>query len=139
MNIHRMIPYRLRGLNLTAIVAFCAVALAYTVSVASPFIWKIQLPKTDFTQKSVDLDEIRSGGPGKDVIPAIDKPQFQPVKKIVEDNLYSAKEPVIGLILNGDARAYPLQVLMWHEIVNDVVGGIPVTVTYCPLCNSAFF
>jgi hypothetical protein len=41
------------------------------------------------------------------------------------------------LVLNGDARAYPLQILMWHEIVNDVVGGVPVTVTYCPLCNSA--
>lgn len=46
-------------------------------------------------------------------------------------------EPVIAFELNGDARAYPLQIMTWHEIVNDVVGGVPVTVTFCPLCNSA--
>jgi hypothetical protein len=46
-------------------------------------------------------------------------------------------EPVIALEINGDARAYPLQILTWHEIVNDVVGELPVTVTFCPLCNSA--
>ncbi len=43
----------------------------------------------------------------------------------------------MGLEINGDARAYPLRVLMWHEIVNDTVGDMPVTVTYCPLCNAA--
>ena len=47
------------------------------------------------------------------------------------------REPVIGLVINGDARAYPLRIMMWHEIANDVVGGVPVTVTYCPLCNTA--
>jgi hypothetical protein len=47
-----------------------------------------------------------------------------------------AQEPVLALEVKGDARAYPLQILMWHEIVNDVVGGLPVTVTFCPLCNS---
>ena len=133
----RMIPRPTRGLNLTMVVVFCAVATAFAVSAASPLIWKMQWPKTDFSQKSVDLNEIRSGGPGKDGIPAIDNPQFLPLKKIIEDKYYGAKEPVISLVLNGDARAYPLQILLWHEIVNDVVGGVPVTVTYCPLCNSA--
>ena len=104
---------------------------------ASPWIWKMQWPKTDFAMKSVDLEEIRPGGPGKDGIPAIDEPRFGPVGTIIAEKRYGHEEPVIGLILNGDARAYPLQILMWHEIVNDVVGGIPVTVTYCPLCNSA--
>jgi hypothetical protein len=47
------------------------------------------------------------------------------------------REPVIGLIVNGDARAYPLRILIWHEIVNDTVGGVPVAVTFCPLCNAA--
>ena len=47
------------------------------------------------------------------------------------------QEPVVGLTIDGDARAYPLRILTWHEIVNDVVGGTPVAVTYCPLCNSA--
>ncbi|MFQ5875457.1 MAG: DUF3179 domain-containing protein, partial [Dehalococcoidia bacterium] len=46
-------------------------------------------------------------------------------------------EPVISFELNGDARAYPIQVLIWHEVVNDVVGGVPVVVTFCPLCNTA--
>ena len=137
MNILRMIPRPGRGLNLTMVVVFCAAAIAFAVSAASPLIWKMQWPKTDFSQKSVDLSEIRSGGPGKDGIPAIDHPRFLPLKKIIEDKIYGAREPVIGVVLNGDARAYPLQILMWHEIVNDVVGGIPVTVTYCPLCNSA--
>ena len=137
MKILRMIPRPARGLNLTMVVVFCAAAIAFAVSAASPLIWKMQWPKTDFTQKSVDLNEIRSGGPGKDGIPAIDNPQFLPLKKIIEDKYYGAQEPVISLVLNGDARAYPLQILLWHEIVNDVVGGVPVTVTYCPLCNSA--
>ena len=46
-------------------------------------------------------------------------------------------EPVIGLVINGDAWAYPLRILIWHEIVNDVVGGVPVAITYAPLCNTA--
>ena len=46
-------------------------------------------------------------------------------------------EPVIGLVINGDAQAYPLRILIWHEIVNDVVGGVPVAITYAPLCNTA--
>ena len=47
------------------------------------------------------------------------------------------EEPVMSLELNGEVKAYPLSILIWHEIVNDEVGGIPVSVTYCPLCNSA--
>lgn len=74
------------------------------------------------------------GGPPKDGIPSIDEPSFIPVAKEAE---LGDTEPVIGLIINGDARAYPLRILMWHEIVNDVVGETPVTVTYCPLCNSS--
>jgi hypothetical protein len=53
----------------------------------------------------------------------------------VED--LAPQEPVIGLQINGDARAYPLRLLIWHEIANDIVGGVPVAVTYCPLCNAA--
>ena len=141
MDIYRMILRLGRGSN-PAVAMICgavvlAFAFAFVVSAASPSIWQRQWPKTDFTQKSVDLNEIRSGGPGKDGIPAIDRPRFLPVKQIVGDKHYGAREPVISLTLNGDARAYPLQILIWHEIVNDVVGGIPVTVTYCPLCNSA--
>ncbi|MFQ5773409.1 MAG: DUF3179 domain-containing protein [Kiloniellaceae bacterium] len=101
---------------------------------AGPEAWKYAWPRTDFTQRSIELSEIISGGPPKDGIPSIDDPQFVAVAEMRE---LAPTEPVIGLEVNGDARAYPLRILTWHEIVNDVVGGVPVTVTYCPLCNSA--
>ena len=90
--------------------------------------------KTDFSKHSVPLSEFRSGGPGKDGIPAIDEPKFISVD--VADFL-EPQEPVIALELSGDARAYPIQILVWHEIVNDVVDGVPVAVTFCPLCHTA--
>lgn len=90
--------------------------------------------KTDFSKTSVDFTEILSGGPPKDGIPPIDNPVFKSVPEIKD---LTPKDPVIGLEINGDARAYPLRVLTWHEIVNDVVGEKPVAVTYCPLCNAA--
>ena len=58
-------------------------------------------------------------------------------KSVVDDKELTPSDPVIGLAIGGDARAYPLRILIWHDIVNDTVAGVPVTVTYCPLCNSA--
>ena len=91
--------------------------------------------RTDFSKHTVPLSEIQSGGPPRDGIPPIDRPSF------VEPSAASAwladNEPVVVYEENGDARAYPLQILIWHEIVNDTVGGRPVTVTFCPLCNTA--
>jgi hypothetical protein len=90
---------------------------------------------TDFSQHSVPYSEILSGGPPKDGIPAIDSPQFVSVGEA--DAWLKPQEPVILFQLGDDVRAYPIQILMWHEIVNDTVGGVPVTVTFCPLCNTA--
>jgi hypothetical protein len=89
--------------------------------------------RTDESKALVPLNEIIAGGPPPDGIPAIDCPAF-----VTPDQAawLKAQEPVLALEVGGDARAYPLQILMWHEIVNDVVGGKPVAVTYCPLCNS---
>ncbi|MGH2571982.1 MAG: DUF3179 domain-containing protein [Actinomycetota bacterium] len=81
----------------------------------------------------VDPAEIISGGPPPDGIPPIDHPEFLDASAV---GFLSPQEPVISLVLGGDARAYPAQIMVWHEIVNDTVGGIPVTVTYCPLCNT---
>jgi hypothetical protein len=89
---------------------------------------------TDFTRHSVPFDEIRSGGPPKDGIPSIDAPQFVPA---AEAGFLRDPEPVIELELGGEVRAYPIQILIWHEIVNDTIGGRPVAVTFCPLCNTA--
>ncbi len=82
----------------------------------------------------VPLDDIISGGPPPDGIPPIDRPAFITPSKAT---WLDSEEPVLVVDIDGDARAYPLQILLWHEIVNDTVGGRPVTVTYCPLCNSA--
>ncbi len=111
---------------------FCLTA---NILVAGPEFWRHEWPNTDFSQTNVESwVEIISGGPPKDGIPALENPDFQPVS--VEDQLQS-REPVITLEIAGELpRAYPIRYLTWHEIVNDEVGGIPIAVTFCPLCNS---
>lgn len=96
--------------------------------------WTLEWPRTDFSRMAVAEEDVLSGGPPKDGIPSIDKPEF--VRADGPHGL-SARDPVISLVVGDTARAYPLRVLMWHEIVNDRIGGIPVAVTYCPLCNAA--
>jgi len=91
--------------------------------------------KTDFSRHSVPLSEFASGGPPRDGIPPIDHPRLIAVAGA--DRFLADREPVIALESGGQARAYPIQILVWHEIVNDRLGGVPVAVTYCPLCNSA--
>ena len=81
----------------------------------------------------VPLDQIVGGGPPPDGIPSIDNPKFIPVQE-ADEKFLEDSDLVLGLNINGDIRAYPLQILVWHEIVNDKVGGTPVAVTYCPLC-----
>ena len=83
---------------------------------------------------SVPLEEIRSGGPPPDGIPPIDDPVFESVAEA--DEWLEPQEPVQVFELGKDVRAYPLAILTFHEIVNDVVDAEPVVVTYCPLCNS---
>ncbi len=90
--------------------------------------------RTDFSKHSVDYAEILLGQV-RDGIPSIDNPKFAPVSDDID--WLAEMEPVIAIEINGDARAYPLQIMTWHEIVNDVVGGEPVLVTFCPLCNTA--
>lgn len=103
-------------------------------SAADPATWAREWPSTDFSRSSVDFDEIISGGPPKDGIPAIDAPQFIPAQ---DETRLDPREPVLSHDPSGaPARAYPIRYLMWHEIVNDEVAGVPIAVTYCPLCNS---
>jgi len=117
------------------LLALAAAAAARSEATATvPADWRSEWPRTDFGRHVVDTAEIRSGGPPRDGIPAIDDPRFVPVR---EAQGLDAREPVLALIVGDDARAYPLRVLIWHEIVNDTVGRIPVAVTYCPLCNTA--
>lgn len=87
-----------------------------------------------FPPPLIDLEQLRSGGPPPDGIPPIDAPKFLPIDEV---EFLQPQDSVLVLEIDGDARAYPTQIMIWHEIVNDVVGGVPVTVSYCPLCNSA--
>ena len=120
-----------------ALAAAVAVALAASTAEAqrsfnpnNPGVWQ-----TDFTKHSVPFDEIFSGGVPRDGIPPIDDPVTSQIAEV--EGLIGDTEPVISVQVNGAARAYPLGVLMRHEIVNDELGGMPIAVTFCPLCNSA--
>jgi len=88
-----------------------------------------------FPDPLIDVGAILSGGPPPDGIPPIDDPQFVSVTEA--DEWINDPEPVLLVDVDGDVRAYPIQIMMWHEIVNDTVGDLPLAVTYCPLCNSA--
>lgn len=122
--------------TLSAIASIVAAIWILTLPAgANPDRWREEgWTQTDFTKTTIEFREILSGGPPKDGIPSIDSPRFAALK---EASALAETEPVIGFEINGDARAYPLRILIWHEIANDVVGGVPVSVTYCPLCNSA--
>lgn len=120
--------------------------------------WQAEWPRTDFTKHSAPLNQILSSV-SRDTIRSIDAPRFAAISNVqIEDGdkkrfpaqrgryrrsmssnsfSLSLRDPVITLEINGDARAYPLRIMMYHEIVNDIVGGRPVAVTYCPLCNTA--
>lgn len=104
-------------------------------ALAGPEFWAHVWPKTDFETTSVESwVEIISGGPPKDGIPALDGPAF--VAASAKTGIAGA-EPVITVEIAGALpRAYPLRYLIWHEIVNDQIGDIPIAVTFCPLCNS---
>lgn len=91
--------------------------------------------ETDWTQHTVPYDEIISGGVPRDGIRSIDDPTFKSIEQT--DEWLTGTEPVIALVIDGEARAYPLSILTQHEIVNDTLNGVPVVVTFCPLCNSS--
>ena len=91
-------------------------------------------PATDFSRTTIELEEVRSGGPPKDGIPALSDPQFVTPEQAAD--WLHPREPVAVVEVAGEARAYPLQILTWHEIVNDTVSGVPLALTFCPLCNS---
>ncbi len=89
------------------------------------------LMETNGIKHNIPLDKIKGGGPPKDGIPSIDNPVFA---NVPDSQFMSDSDTVIGLEINGEKKAYPIFILVWHEIINDKVGGIPVAVTYCPLC-----
>jgi hypothetical protein len=114
-----------------------SVAVAPSAAADSSLIayWRGEWPKTDFAKAAVPLEEIKAGGPPRDGIPPIDRPRFEPVEQA--STWLGPDEPLVALGNGAEARGYPLAILIWHEIVNDTVAGVPVAVVFCPLCNSA--
>ncbi|HUF52974.1 MAG TPA: DUF3179 domain-containing protein [Dehalococcoidia bacterium] len=105
---------------------------------ATPRIPDVEGWLTDWSKSTIDTSELVRGigSPDpRDQIPPIDEPAFESVGEASE--WLDDREPVALFELSGEARAYPLRILTWHEIVNDDVGGAPVVITYCPLCNTA--
>ncbi|WP_299843338.1 DUF3179 domain-containing protein [uncultured Roseovarius sp.] len=102
---------------------------------ADPDFWKHEWTKTNFDKHTIDnWKEILDGGPPKDGIPSIRDPKFRTASS---ETRISDTEPVMTVeIGNAKPRAYPIRYLTWHEIVNDTVAGVPIAVTFCPLCNS---
>lgn len=87
----------------------------------------------DLRGASIPLDQIVPGGPPRDGIPALSSPKFEPARAAdwLDDD-----DRVLALEANGVAKAYPIRILNWHEVVNDEVGGEPVLVSFCPLCGT---
>jgi hypothetical protein len=125
---------RAMRLSTSALTLLLAITVPATIAMAGPESWTREGWQTDFSKSSVEFDEIISGGPPRDGIPSIDDPKFVSASEVTD---IGDREPVIQFGLGDDVRAYPLRVLMWHEIANDSVDGAPVAVTYCPLCNAA--
>lgn len=113
--------------KLTARTAFALAALALASASAAQ-----TLNGFDLGDALVNPADIHRGGPPKDGIPAIDRPKFV----AADAARMKPGERILGVARNGEAKAYPVRILNWHEVVNDAVGGKPVAVTYCPLCGS---
>jgi len=98
-----------------------------------PSFLRQSFPGTDWSKADPAIGQALSGGPPKDGIPAIDDPSFVPVAE------FSKPDDVQALLVVGDTevKAYPYNILVWHEIVNDTIDGTPIAVTFCPLCGSA--
>ncbi len=131
---HKGGPKAFLGFVVLASLAFAALLVfALPAGAERPRDWRAEFPKTDFKKRAMEYSEIRFDGARRDTIPPIDDPRLWPV---VEIKGIGKLEPVLSVGINGDFRAYPLRILLWHEIVNDTVGGVPVLISYCPLCNS---
>ncbi len=95
--------------------------------------WAPSAASFDLSRSSVPQDEIHSGGPPKDGIPALTDPA---VVAAEDATFLQPGDLVLGVVIDGQARAYPIRILNWHEVVNDELADLPIVVTYCPLCGT---
>lgn len=111
---------------ISLIVSFAALVMLTPVAAAQT------LNGFDLKDSLVPPDQLLQGGPGRDGIPAIDAPKFVPASAAH----LAATDRVLGVARQGVAKAYPVRILNWHEIVNDRFNDEPIAVTYCPLCGT---
>ena len=132
----KLVPVKEFGLKLIATFVL-VLSLTLSQGMANTENFSNQWPNTDFSLATVPLEEIQSGGVPKDGIPAINNPTFL---SLDEEIALHPREGVMTIELeNHPPRAYPIRYLLWHEIVNDQIGGFSIAVTFCPLCNSGIF
>lgn len=107
--------------------------VTFAMAFAAPPVWSQVANGFDLTDSLIPAREIKGGGPPRDGIRALTDP---PLQSAATASWLDEEDRVIGVYLDGHAVAYPMQILNWHEVVNAVVGGRPITVTYCPLCGT---
>jgi hypothetical protein len=131
-----MMRIRFLHLALTIVIAvLIGPGLAQGQDNCNPGYSEAEWGNTDFCNTSIDFGDVLSGGPPKDGIPALTDPALETVDSA--QNWLVDQSPVIAVEIDGEARAYPLAILMWHEIANDTLNDVPIAVTFCPLCNSS--
>ncbi len=104
-----------------------AYILTLTALIAALALPATALSDWDYSRHSIDIDQIQSGGPPKDGIPALFEPKTLPAKWV---DFLADNDQVLGVVHNGVARAYPTRILSWHELVNDDFGGDPLLVSW---------
>ncbi|MBW2716321.1 MAG: DUF3179 domain-containing protein [Deltaproteobacteria bacterium] len=110
--------------------------LAVTLFFAAPLVACANLAERNgfkLTPSLISTREILRGGPDRDGIPALSRPHYTAAARAD----WRDDELVIGVVRGDEARAYPIAILVWHELVNDELGGDPILVSYCPLCGTA--
>ena len=120
---------RITGLLFTGLLFFAPLS-----ATANLLQWSLEFPKTNFSLSSVSLSNIKSVSASRDSIPAILNPKF---KRAISISSLGLLEPLVRVEVKGEVRGYPLRILVWHELVNDMIKGVPVLISYCPLCSSS--
>ncbi|MBI5771198.1 MAG: DUF3179 domain-containing protein [Verrucomicrobia bacterium] len=113
---------------------FRGLIVAATLVMASSSAVGAQKLGFNLDRATIPVAEIHAGGPPRDGIPSIDRPKFVQIAKA---RFMRDGDLVVSFTHRGETRAYPLRILVWHEIVNDRIGDLAINVSYCPLCGSA--